>query len=173
MVNALVASDSPGRPAALLAGSNALEAYFAMVSEFPTKTIYALHSQLSSARRSIGHILAGSGLFVALENNFPEVVRSYISLLKLIPKDELVNVLVASDSSGRPAALLAGSSALEAYFAMLSEFPTKTIYTLHSQLSSARRSIEDMFAGDSGLEGKYKFLLDKIKELARSSRQDH
>ncbi|WP_176696783.1 hypothetical protein, partial [Candidatus Ichthyocystis sparus] len=110
---------------------------------------------------------------VALENDFPEVVKSYISLLKLIPKDELVNVLVASDSSGRPAALLAGSNALEAYFAMVSEFTTKTIYALHSQLSSTRRSIEHILAGDSNLDGKYKLLLEKVKELARSSRQSH
>uniref|UniRef100_UPI001F5F804E hypothetical protein n=2 Tax=Candidatus Ichthyocystis sparus TaxID=1561004 RepID=UPI001F5F804E len=146
-----------------------LEKFMMFRDDIPIGYFNNMLLDLVASRRSDGV----SGLFVALENNFPEVVRSYISLLKLIPKDELVNVLVASDSSGRPAALLAGSSALEAYFAMLSEFPTKTIYTLHSQLSSARRSIEDMFAGDSGLEGKYKFLLDKIKELARSSRQDH
>ncbi|WP_176696147.1 ShET2/EspL2 family type III secretion system effector toxin [Candidatus Ichthyocystis sparus] len=124
---------------------------------------------LVASRRSDGV----SGLFVALENDFPEVVKSYISLLKLIPKDELVNVLVASDSSGRPAALLAGSNALEAYFAMVSEFTTKTIYALHSQLSSARRSIEHILAGDSNLDGKYKLLLEKVKELAKSSRQSH
>ncbi|WP_092460291.1 ShET2/EspL2 family type III secretion system effector toxin [Candidatus Ichthyocystis sparus] len=124
---------------------------------------------LVASRRSDGV----SGLFVALENDFPEVVKSYISLLKLIPKDELVNVLVASDSSGRPAALLAGSNALEAYFAMVSEFTTKTIYALHSQLSSTRRSIEHILVGDSNLDGKYKLLLEKVKELARSSRQSH
>ncbi|WP_092415017.1 hypothetical protein [Candidatus Ichthyocystis sparus] len=90
-----------------------------------------------------------------------------------MPRDELVNALVASDSPGRPAALLAGSNALEAYFAMVSEFPTKTIYALHSQLSSARRSIGHILAGDSNLDGKYKLLLEKVKELARRSRQSH
>ncbi|WP_141663390.1 hypothetical protein [Candidatus Ichthyocystis sparus] len=114
-----------------------------------------------------------SGLSVALENNFPEVVTSYIQLLKLIPKDELANVLVALNASGIPAALSAGREALEAYFAIISDLSTRTIYALHSQLSSARRPIEHILVGDRDLEGKYKLLLDKIKELARSSRQDH
>ncbi|WP_092415003.1 ShET2/EspL2 family type III secretion system effector toxin [Candidatus Ichthyocystis sparus] len=114
-----------------------------------------------------------SGLFIALENNFSEVIKSYTPLLKLIPKDELANVLAAPSSSGVPAALFAGKEALEVYFAMISDLPTKTIYALHSRLGSARRSVEDILTGDRDLDGKYKLLLEKVKELARSSRQDY
>ncbi|WP_306737874.1 ShET2/EspL2 family type III secretion system effector toxin, partial [Candidatus Ichthyocystis sparus] len=137
-----------------------LEKFMMFKDDISTGYFNSMLLDLVASRRPDGV----SGLFVALENDFPEVIKSYTSLIKLIPKDELASVLVAPNGSGVPAALLAGSNALEAYFAMVFEFPTKTIYALHSQLSSARRLIEHILAGDRDLEGKYKFLLGKIKE---------
>ncbi|WP_092411529.1 ShET2/EspL2 family type III secretion system effector toxin [Candidatus Ichthyocystis sparus] len=113
------------------------------------------------------------GLFVALKNNFPKVIEAYGLFLTLIPKDELINVLVASDSYGIPAALFVCKEALDAYLTMISELPTDTIYALHSQLSSVRRSIEHIIVSDSNLDGGYNLLLEKVEELARSSRQGH
>ncbi len=118
------------------------------------------------SRRSDGM----SGLFTALKNNFPKVVKSYGLLLSLIPKDELVNILVASDSSGAPAALFAGKEALDSYLEIISDLPTKIIYALYSRLNSMRRSIGHMLSSNGDLDVKYKLLLEKIKELARSSR---
>ncbi len=114
-----------------------------------------------------------SGLFVALKNNFPEVIRSYGSLLSLIPKDELVNVLVASDSYGIPAALLTGGEALDNYLEIISSLPTRTMYALHSRLNSIRRSIRYTSLSNIELDEKYVLLLKKIEELVRSSRQSH
>ncbi|WP_176696273.1 ShET2/EspL2 family type III secretion system effector toxin [Candidatus Ichthyocystis sparus] len=118
------------------------------------------------SRRSDGM----SGLFAALKNNFPKVVKSYGLLLSLIPKDELVDILVASDSSGTPAALFAGKEALDSYLEIISDLPTKIIYALYSRLNSMRRSIGHMLSSNGDLDVKYKLLLEKIKELARSSR---
>ncbi|WP_092415007.1 ShET2/EspL2 family type III secretion system effector toxin [Candidatus Ichthyocystis sparus] len=113
------------------------------------------------------------GLFVALENGFPEVVKSYSLLLKLMSRNELVDVLLAFDSSGRPAALFAEGEALEVYLAVVSDLlPARDIYVLHSQLSSAKRKIEHILAVDEGLGIRYKLLLERVKELARSSRRN-
>ncbi|WP_176696900.1 ShET2/EspL2 family type III secretion system effector toxin [Candidatus Ichthyocystis sparus] len=115
-----------------------------------------------------------SGLSAALESDFPEVVRSYVSLLKLIPKNKLVDVLPAINSSGIPAVLLAGEETFVVYLEMISDLlSARDIYALHSRLSSVRRSVEHILTVDRDLDGKYRLLLDKTKELAISSRQDH
>ncbi|WP_092460275.1 ShET2/EspL2 family type III secretion system effector toxin [Candidatus Ichthyocystis sparus] len=124
---------------------------------------------LVRSRRSDGV----SGLSVALENDFPEVVRSYFTLLRLIPKDKLVDVLLALNASGVPAVLLAGEETLGAYLGMISDLSAEGMYELYSQLSSARRSVEHILTGDRDLGDKYKLLLEKIKELAGISGQDH
>ncbi|WP_092411537.1 ShET2/EspL2 family type III secretion system effector toxin [Candidatus Ichthyocystis sparus] len=114
-----------------------------------------------------------SGLFAALKNNFPEAVKSYGRLLSLIPKDELVNVLVASNSFGVPAALFAAREALDSYFAVISDLPTSVIYALYSQLKSIRGSIGHTLLYNSDFDGRYKLLLEKIKELVDSSNQNY
>ncbi|WP_092402328.1 ShET2/EspL2 family type III secretion system effector toxin [Candidatus Ichthyocystis sparus] len=113
-----------------------------------------------------------SGLFAALKNNFPEVVKSYGRLLSLIPKDELVNVLVASDGFGIPAALFAGNEALSSYFEIISDLPTNVICALYSRLKTIRRSIGHTLSGNSDLDGKYTILLERAKEIARNSRHN-
>ncbi|WP_092411507.1 ShET2/EspL2 family type III secretion system effector toxin [Candidatus Ichthyocystis sparus] len=133
-----------------------------------TKHLGNMISDIIRSRSSNGM----PGLFAALENSFPEVIKSYSSLLKLMPRDELVDVLLASDGSGRPAALFAEGEALEVYLEIISDLSTRDIYALHSQLGSARRTIEHILVGDRDLDGRYRLLLDKIKELARSSRHN-
>ncbi|WP_139057553.1 hypothetical protein [Candidatus Ichthyocystis hellenicum] len=108
-----------------------------------------------------------SGLFVALRNNLPEVVTSYGLLLNLIPKDELVvGVLVASYGDIPPAVLFAGKEAFDGYFKIISNLPTKIIYDLYSRFNNIRMSIERVLSGNGNLDEKYRFLLEKIKELA-------
>ncbi|WP_092411536.1 ShET2/EspL2 family type III secretion system effector toxin [Candidatus Ichthyocystis sparus] len=114
-----------------------------------------------------------SGLFVALKNNLPEVIRSYGLLLKLIPQNELTNVLIASNSYGVPAALFAGREALASYLEIVSGLPTRAIYDLYSQLSSIRISIRYTPLSNSDLDRKYELLLKDIEELARTSRQNY
>ncbi|WP_092411516.1 ShET2/EspL2 family type III secretion system effector toxin [Candidatus Ichthyocystis sparus] len=110
-----------------------------------------------------------SGLFIALKNNCPEVVMSYGLLLNLIPKYELVNVLVASNSSGIPAALFAGKEALDSYLKIISYLPSGIKYTLYLRLSRIRISIRHTSLNDSDLDGRYKLLLEKVKGLAIGS----
>uniref|UniRef100_UPI00159EF488 hypothetical protein n=1 Tax=Candidatus Ichthyocystis sparus TaxID=1561004 RepID=UPI00159EF488 len=107
-----------------------------------------------------------SGLSVALKNNFSEVVKCYGLLLNLIPKYELVNVLVASDNCDIPAALFAGKEALDSYLMIISSLPTSAIYALYSRLSSIRMSIIHTPLSNSDLDGRYKALLKKVKKLA-------
>ncbi|WP_176695671.1 ShET2/EspL2 family type III secretion system effector toxin [Candidatus Ichthyocystis sparus] len=114
-----------------------------------------------------------SGLFMALKNNFPEVVKSYGSFLNLVPKDELVNILVAPDISGTPAALFAGREVLDSYFKVISDLPTKVIYDLYLRLNSIRRSIRNILLSNNDLDVKYEFLLKKIKEIATISKRDY
>ncbi|WP_092402321.1 ShET2/EspL2 family type III secretion system effector toxin [Candidatus Ichthyocystis sparus] len=109
-----------------------------------------------------------SGLLIALKNNFPKVIRAYGLLLSLIPKDELVNVLIASDSLGVPAALFAGNEALSSYLEIISNLPTEVICALYSRLNSIKISIEHILSSDSDLNGKYELLLKNVKELARN-----
>ncbi len=113
------------------------------------------------------------GLSVALKNNFPKVIDSYGVLLKLISSnDELINVLVASDSSSIPSALFADKETLESYFEVISNLPTKIIYSLYSRLNEIRRSIRYTPLSNSYIDGKYKILLAKVKELAANSKQN-
>ncbi len=114
-----------------------------------------------------------TGLFMALKNNFPEVVKFYGPFLNLVPKDELVNILVASDISGMPAALFAGKEALDSYFSIISDLSTKVMYDLYLRLNSIRREIRDKLLSNIDLDVRYKFVLGRLKELATSSKHNH
>ncbi|WP_176695657.1 hypothetical protein [Candidatus Ichthyocystis sparus] len=101
-----------------------------------------------------------SGLYVALANNFPEVVLSYGSLLSLIPEDELVDVLVDSGScSSVPAALFAGGEALDSYLKIISDLPARVVHNLYSRLNCIKNSVGYTSLSNADLDGRYEFLL--------------
>ncbi|WP_092411541.1 MULTISPECIES: ShET2/EspL2 family type III secretion system effector toxin [Candidatus Ichthyocystis] len=77
-----------------------------------------------------------SGLFVALKNNYPDVVRSYAPLLNLIPETKVVDVLIAFDNHGTPAALLAGKEALYSYLELISLFSDDVMSVVISTITS-------------------------------------
>ncbi|WP_242641577.1 hypothetical protein, partial [Candidatus Ichthyocystis sparus] len=71
-----------------------------------------------------------------------------------------------------PSALFADKETLESYFEVISNLPTKIIYSLYSRLNEIRRSIRYTPLSNSYIDGKYKILLAKVKELAANSKQN-